>query len=351
MSEPSERSTIGGLGRPARPRSSWAQRLTAIPLLLLLSASGCTYFVETGHLALLVKPSTGPQHHPLEPGRHFIGFYDRVHDFDVTYSTREEELHTISAEGLAMDVKVAIIYRPIKNELFDLDVEVGQKYYDEVIGPEFRTATRGVFARHSYLEVQKINEKLEDEIEGEMRRRVAGKHVEINSVTMEAVDYAPEIAAAVRAKLVGEQEAIRKKVAQEAEAARQKLELEHEAERERLKTEAEIRQKEKERKLAEEQATIERVQAETEAATRITRARAEATAISALAEAKAKEKRAEATALTPLMVQMHAYEALSKLGGSGTTILLGDWSHVPSFLFPGMPSWRATAAPGRASSP
>jgi regulator of protease activity HflC (stomatin/prohibitin superfamily) len=350
MSERSERSTIDGLALPIGPRFSWAQTMRTIPLLLMLS-SGCTYFVDTGHLALLVKPSTGPQHHPLEPGRHYIGFYDRVHDFDVTYSTREEELHTISSEGLAMDVKVAIIYRPIKNELYDLDVEVGPKYYDEVVGPEFRTATRGVFARHSYLEVQKINEKLEDEIEAEMRRRVAGKHVEINSVTMEAVDYAPEIAAAVRSKLVGEQEAIRKKVAQEAEAARQKLELEHEAERERLKTEAEIRQKEKERKLAEEQAAIDRVQAETEAATRVTRAKAEAQAISTLADAKAKEKRAEAVALTPLMVQMHAYDALAKLGGSGANIMLGDWSHVPNFLFPGFGSWRSNAAQGRASLP
>jgi hypothetical protein len=36
------------------------------------------------------------------------------------------------------------------------------------------------------------------------------------------------------------------------------------------------------------------------------------------------------------MVQMHAYDALAKLGGEGTHLLLGDWSHVPNFLFPTM---------------
>ncbi len=182
-----------------------------------------------------------------------------------------------------------------------------------------------------------------------MRRRVNGKHVEINSVTMEAVDYAPEIAAAVRAKLVGEQEAIRRKAALEADALRQQLELQHEAEREKLQTEAEIRKKEKERKLAEEQAAIDRVRAETEAQVKLTEAKAEAQSISMLADAKAKEKKAEAVALTPLMVQMHAYDALAKLGGSGANIMLGDWSHVPSFLFPGM--GRFTAGPARASTP
>jgi hypothetical protein len=39
-----------------------------------------------------------------------------------------------------------------------------------------------------------------------------------------------------------------------------------------------------------------------------------------------------------MQVMMHAYDALGQLGGSGTTIVLGDWAHVPSFLFPRVPS-------------
>ena len=31
---------------------------------------------------------------------------------------------------------------------------------------------------------------------------------------------------------------------------------------------------------------------------------------------------------------MHAYDALGKLGGEGTHIMLGDWSKLPGFLFP-----------------
>jgi regulator of protease activity HflC (stomatin/prohibitin superfamily) len=318
----------------------------------MVGLNGCGYVVEPGHRGLLFKPrSGGLQQTVLQPGYHRVGLYGRVDDFDVTYSTRHEELSTISAEGLRLDVKLSIIYRPIVSELYDLDIEIGPNYYDEVVGPEFRTAARGVFARHVYLELQKINEKLEDEIESEVRRRIHGKHIEISSVTMEAVEYAPEIAAAVRAKLVGEQEALRRKAALEADALRQTLELQHQAEREKFVTEAEIRQKEKERKLAEEQATIERVQAETEAATKLVRAKADAQAMSLLADAKSKERKAEAVALTPLMVQMHAYDALAKLGGNGTNIMLGDWSHVPSFLFPGMAGLHLNAGPARASTP
>jgi regulator of protease activity HflC (stomatin/prohibitin superfamily) len=304
---------------------------------LVFCLGGCGEIIEPGHRGLYFARHGGLQHDVLPPGWHRVGPLDRVDDFDVTYQTRKEEIHTVSSEGLNMDIKVALIFRPIVSELYDLDVEIGTNPYDEVIGPEFRTATRGVFARHSYLEVQKNNERLEDEVEAELRRRIAGKHTEISSVTIEDVAYAPEIAAAVRAKLVGEQEALRKKAALEADDLRRKLELEHEAEREKLQTEAELRRKDKEHRVAEEQARIDRIKAETDAATATMRARAEAEQIHLLAKAHAEEKQAEAAHLTPLMVMMHAYDALAKLGGDGTHLMLGDWSKVPAWLFPQLP--------------
>jgi hypothetical protein len=48
-----------------------------------------------------------------------------------------------------------------------------------------------------------------------------------------------------------------------------------------------------------------------------------------------------------MMVAMHAYDALGQLGGKGTNIMLGEWSHVPNFLFPhfgGMPTPFAPAS-------
>jgi hypothetical protein len=56
-----------------------------------------------------------------------------------------------------------------------------------------------------------------------------------------------------------------------------------------------------------------------------------------LAEGQAAQNRAKALELSPLSIQQKAYEALGELGGNGTTIYLGDWSHAPSFLFPRSP--------------
>jgi regulator of protease activity HflC (stomatin/prohibitin superfamily) len=317
-------------------RSPWVFACGAVCALPVLS--GCVgSTVESGHLGLYFDPSKGLQHETVKPGYHRTGsiFHSgHIEDFDITYSTRKEEISTASQEGLALNMKLAVIYRPIASELYELDSEIGMNYYDEVIGPEFKSAARGVLAHHPYGELLSKNSKIEDEIEDAVRERIRGKHIEISSITMEEISYAPEIAAAVRAKLVSEQEAARQKVQIENDALKKKLELEHNAEQAKLEAEQAIREKQNEKTMAQAQAEIDKLKVASEAENKITRAKAEAQEITLLAKAHAAEKKAEASAVTPLMVAMHAYDALGQLGGSGTQIMLGDWSHTPRFLFP-----------------
>jgi prohibitin 2 len=316
--------------------------------------TGCVHaaVVQPGHRGILFDPMAGLKHEVLAPGYYHLANAckemkcPRVDDFDVTYSTAKEQVRAHSTEGLGLDTHMAIVYRPVISELFQLDTEVGANYYDEVVGHEVRSAAIGVLARHSYTELRVHNREIEDEIEKEVRERIKGKHVEIDSITME-IDYAPEIEQAMRAKAVGEQDAARQKAFLENDALKRKLELEHSAEQARLKAETEAEQtkltneaellgKQHELEMAKEQAALDKVSAEGDAISRITRAKTQAEEMRLLAKGQADKNRAEGLAVTPLMVQMHAYDALGQLGGKGTQIMLGDWSHVPNFLFPHM---------------
>lgn len=316
---------------------------------LALGASACaTATIEPGHRGLYFAPSSGGLHREvLQPGRYGLGWCfivcnpNRVDDFDVTYSTRTEHIRTKSLEGLDLDLTLSVIYRPIVSELYQLDTEIGSNFYDEVIGPEFRSAARGVFARHPYTELQKKDESIENEVESEVRRRTDGRHVEISSVTLESVVYAPEIAEKIRQKIAGEQDAARQQAAIAWEAERQRAQLRNEAETARLKAEQQLAELETQKKVARAEAEMAKLRAETEAAKKIVEAKADAEATLLLARAHAEEQRAETAGITPMEVMIHAYDALSKLGGSGTTVLLGDWAHVPNFLFPRVPSMRS----------
>src|SRR5215472_9967648 len=95
-------------------------------LSLALGAAGCaTTTVEPGHRGLYFAPNDGGLSRTvLPPGKYQLGWCflyckgNRVDDFDVTYSTHSEEVHTKSTEGLDLDLKLSVIYRPIVSELY-----------------------------------------------------------------------------------------------------------------------------------------------------------------------------------------------------------------------------------------
>ena len=393
-------STLTSHVRSLFPSTIVCRLAVAIAALGGLGAAGCaTTIVEPGHRGLYFAPSDGGlDREVLQPGKYKLGFCflyctpNRIDDFDVTYSTKAEDVATKSSEGLDMDLKLSVRYRPIVSELYQLETEIGANYYDEVIGPEFRSACRGVFARHSYKELQKKNEAIEDEVEEELRRRTGGKHLEIASVTLEQVVYAPEMADKIRQQLVAEQEKERqlaaiaaeaqkataeaerkkqatlsaaaeqalvlqtesaqKKMELEADASQKELELSKEAEEQRLelakeaenakfKAEQQLASLDVERKSAKAELEVGKLRAEASAQSKIIEGHADAEVARAQASAHAAERRAETAGVTPMAVMMHAYDALGRLGGSGTTIVLGDWAHVPNFLFPKVPSLQA----------
>ncbi len=369
-------------------------------------STGCAgALVQPGHRALLFDPSNGGiQHEVLQPGWYRLAcpFWvpdnrcPRVDDFDATYTTTKEQLHTLSSDPLPLEVHLAVAYRPIVSELYLLDTEIGPNYFNEVIGPEFRSAAIGVFAHTSYQDLQRKNGVIEDEIEKELRSRLRGKHIEVSSVLIEKVTYAPEIMQSQRERIVSQEQTLAKKQLDEnkaslekreielqteaiqtraahkktelaAQTEQKKLELEAEAEQKKLaattelevkkieiqrdtdeekfRIDSELRNKKAEKQITVEEAQIDKMKADAEAATRVSQAKGEATARLALAHASAEEAKASAANITTNQVMMHAYDALGKLGGTGTSFMLGDWSKLPAWLFPHVPGFESVFSP------
>ena len=325
-----------------------------------MGSAGCAATtVEPGHRGLYFEPTGGGlRREVLQPGKYRLGWcfmyctQNRVDDFDVTFSTKSEAIRTKSSEGLDLDLKLSIIYRPVVSELYQLDTEIGANYYDEVIGPEFRSACRGVFARHSYTELQKKNESIENEVEAEVAAHRRQARRDLESVTLEEVEYAPEIAEQAACQdRPHEQEAARaagrdrvggfekkKELAETERRPGQARSCSRRARPRALKAEQQLAAIDTERQVAKAQAEIDMTRAQAEAQRKVIEAKADAEVQRQMAKAHAEQQRAETAGVTPMQVMMHAYDALGALGGTGTTIVLGDWAHVPSFLFPRVPS-------------
>jgi len=382
--------------------------LSLIALAALTTGTGCAgALVQPGHRALFFDPGHGGiQHEVLQPGWYRTACYfwepenkcPRVDDFDVTYSTAKEDIKTLSEEKLPLDIHLALKYRPVVSELYLLDTEIGPNYFDEVIGPELRSAAIGVLAHTSYTDLQKENGTIEDDIEKDLRQRLHGKHIEVASVLIEKIQYAPEIMEAYRQRIVSQEETLTKKQLLENAALQQKRELElqsaqkkmvlaaqteqkrmelqaqaeqrklaaqtetevkkmeiaKETEEEKARLDSALLNKRTERKLAVEQAGIDKLKADANAATTVAAARGEAESRIALAKASAAENEATAANVTTNEVMMHAYDALGRLGGTGSTFLFGDYSKLPSWLFPSIPGFQTApwlmTPPGGAAS-
>jgi regulator of protease activity HflC (stomatin/prohibitin superfamily) len=391
---------MGVVMRSFSTAASWLIALGGLTM-----GTGCSgTLVQPGHRGLYFDPTNGGvQHEVLQPGWYKTwcssatpeGKCPRVDDFDVTYSTAQEEIKTLSVEKLPIELNLALKYRPVVAELYLLATEIGTNYFDEVVGPEFRSAAIGVLAHVSYQDLQKDIGKIEDMVEKELRRRLVGKHVEVASILIEKIHYAPEIMEAYRLRTVSQEEtltrkqllentALQKKTELELTAQTMKLELEHqsaqkkmelaaqteqkkmelqaEAEQRKLAaaTETEVRKmeiakqteeekarmesallnKRTEKKLAQEQAEIDRIKAVAKSESTVAAAKGEAEGRLVLAKAQAAEVAASAANVTMNQVMMHAYDALGQLGGTGSTFLFGDYSKMPNWLFPKIPSFQ-----------
>src|SRR5215831_1497874 len=128
----------------------------------LCIGTACTYHtVEIGYRGLRFDPQAGGMHREiLQPGRYLLGHFCLLHtcgkiiDFDVTYTTSHEEIFTTSKDPISFGVNLAIVYRPIVSELYELASEVATKdYYREIVQAELRSAASRAFARRAWAEV------------------------------------------------------------------------------------------------------------------------------------------------------------------------------------------------------
>jgi regulator of protease activity HflC (stomatin/prohibitin superfamily) len=105
------------------------------------------------------------------------------------------------------------------------------------------TSAIGVFAKTSYQDLQKKNGSIEDEIERALRERLKGRHVEISSVLIQKVTYAPEILQSQKVRVVSQEETLRNKQLMENSAGQRKRELELTAQTKKLELENQSEQK------------------------------------------------------------------------------------------------------------
>lgn len=235
--------------------------------------TGCATTVPSGKVGLFVYAGKGLDREVLKEGLYWHLPWNHVIVYPAQWNEYEEQMHVLTQDDVHLDVQGGIAIRPRVNELYQLEQDLGVRYYDTIVQSAFFTATRTVLAHYNMVDIPENSEKIENEIREHVEQRIAGHHLELGRIALQHIDYPPSVQQAIEQRLV----------------------------RQQLQT-----QKDAEIKIASQEATIAKIRADSAAETARVSAASDAETTRLRAEGEAQAQALLGKTLTPLLVQLRA---------------------------------------------
>lgn len=168
--------------------------------------AGCAT-VGPGETGMMWRPlSSGLSKERLKPGLYVIAPWNDVVRYDTRLKSHQEQVVVLTKDDLKIGVVASVIIRPIPEEVFQLEREIGRKFYTKVVQPKFRTSVRNVMANYAMVEVSKSSRKIEAELKQTLAKRLAGRHIHVHDVILDDIRFSQQVLSAIEAKVSKEQE-------------------------------------------------------------------------------------------------------------------------------------------------
>ncbi|MCZ8341522.1 MAG: prohibitin family protein [Leptospira sp.] len=170
-------------------------------------ALNCFSVIGPGEVGLMFRPyGSGLSQKPYESSVQFYLPWNTMYKFSTQWQSYKEKVEVLTRDDLTIAVTADIIIRPKQNELFDLQMELGTDYYGKVVKPQFRTAIRNILSAYNMVSISKETPNVSAQIKKSLIEKLKDKHVEIDDVIIDDVEYSPSILKAIEGKLTKQQE-------------------------------------------------------------------------------------------------------------------------------------------------
>jgi len=274
-----------------------------------LASAGCSYAtIGPGQVGVVWTPS-GTRQQVYPEGTWSIGYFDHATVYDARSQERDERLEVLASNGEQIILDASVRYHIIPADAVKLDRELGEHYYDVLIGPTLRSQARRVVGRYQPEEIYSTERELiERQIREGIDKAIQGRHVVLEAVLVRNVTLPETIQQAINEKLQAEQKALKMKyILAEAQSEAQKRLIEQKAEADRARI------------AAQSHAETDKIEAT---------GRAEAKRIDA--QATADYEKAIEEHLNDAMLRWQEIEAMRTLGASPNSKILffGNGGHA-----------------------
>ncbi|WP_447972201.1 prohibitin family protein [Nitrospira sp. Kam-Ns4a] len=273
-------------------------RAVATLLLVAIMSAACGTTVQPGYRGLRWHPFTeGLSTQPLKDGFYWRAPWNDVYVYDVRWQSFTEKVEALSSDDLLVELKAAIILRPMPDEVYFLAQEVGADFYTRIVKPELLAAVRSVVSGYAMVHVPEKSAEIASKVQAVVVEKLKGRHLEIASVALADIELAKMVLDAVERKQAKEQEK---------------------------------EQKEFELVIASKDAEIARIRAKGEGDSIRIRSEGEAEGLRIRAAGQAKAQEIIAQTLTPTYLRFKLYDS-----PAAKFVLVPDGSNVPVIINPG----------------
>jgi len=183
-------------------------RVTIISLVVtFLLTTACGTQIQPGQRGLFWHPLTqGLSQDPLKDGFYWRAPWNDVYVYDVKWQSHTEDIDALSADDLRVLIKAAIILRPIPEELYFLNQEMGTDYYVRIVRPQFMAAVRSVVSGYNMVTVPEKSTEIAGKVRAVVIENLKGRHLEVQNVALSDVDFPELVLRAIEQKQAKEQE-------------------------------------------------------------------------------------------------------------------------------------------------
>lgn len=143
--------------------------------------------------------------------------------YDMRLNSYQEHIDILTSDQLHTTLDLSVTIRPKPEELPLLVLEVGEDYYGKIVKPNFYSVTRGIIAKYNYEEISARSLEIENEIAAALKKRLEGKHIVLDKVTLDHIMYSPVLTRATDEKLATKQKLEQKEI--EMEIAEKEAEI------------------------------------------------------------------------------------------------------------------------------
>jgi regulator of protease activity HflC (stomatin/prohibitin superfamily) len=158
--------------------------------------------VKSGEAGVLYSFFTGTDLGNIHgEGVHVIWPWNTMYIYDVRFQTREQTYSLLTSGGLAVNLKVAIRYRPDIRMLPLLHASVGPDYLEKIVYPETEAALRRAVGQYGPEEVYTSHRGFLESVVVSSLSKIENRYIIVDDVLVKSVDLPSTVRDAIERKL------------------------------------------------------------------------------------------------------------------------------------------------------